>query len=588
MTIVRAFLRRNLTIHPGSEELPQKHELDWFATRFINDPGQIWDLPSYSSGIQRRYSTSVGSSLKRSVGYRWLSLRATKKCQPASTPDMDPKKLIDSPPIFGFRAVMPSGKATKSCDTSNLQEAVQVRQRLRHLAGLVSWHTPETEDYASSVARAIQDFMNKIYEENLELKPAPGNTENPKREISWDLPCHWNKKDETVTLSVERRVGTNIWSIDEKSIEALLLIWLYSFEVQYLNHIPSQREKDLDSQSLGPNNDLPLSGTHMRVLSKYTENVRLELGWWVERGGRDTVQKYKLSQEDLDSGFLPTKDIRTSRIMGFLDRESTKSRSTSDATDYLVSLTRIPTVQFLAQHIFTSFMWAVVDDLYPLQADIPKYAPGDEIPEKPKVQSTPLRRFVNNIATSTTLGSVEELYSCIIPPLSSRGKLSGADCIIEHAHMRVMGVLGRDLHDKWEAVGRIYTNLFETSMKFGSRTETGIKMTVVLADFCSFLTMKIGQTAPDSTALKTLETLQDKVWQSLERADFAVLSELTMIYEQLKDVPTHKGLLKIKKAKERSGSTITAEDNEIYGRNEYHKVRFSSIAGYHGIRSRDL
>jgi hypothetical protein len=323
----------------------------------------------------------------------------------------------------------------------------------------------------------------------------------------------------------------------------------------------------------------------------------MSLQWWVEREGKDNFtvdQDGKISQR-LRSGyeFMPSEDIRSSRIVGFVDEKTKVYTQTPDtgtkatpvdksepadepneinSSKYVYTPTKISTMQLLAQHVFTSFIWAVVDDIEPIQADIPNYAPGEEVPPKPEVKAKDLRHLIDTITSSTDLGTVEELYLCIIPALSIRGKLSAADCVINHSHERAADKRHVS-HFGWQKAGKIYRSLFVTSLKFGPRSEIGIKATVVLADVFAFLAMRVTQTVPDESELAQIKELQEEISQDLLRADKDVLREIVEISYRLRD-PIHKDLLFIMEKAQSATEQDWERGNGLFkfGRNKYHIV----------------
>jgi hypothetical protein len=140
---------------------------------------------------------------------------------------------------------------------------------------------------------------------------------------------------------------------------------------------------------------------------------------------------------------------------------------------------------FFIQHIFSSFMWAAarkMDDkdrmtnkvVYVLITDT------DGVNHNAAWRSftlhnSQLSRMVQAIQ-STGLGSLEEVYLCMIPPLSAENKLPRPDSIIDwtQAHAE-----RHERRGNWKEVGDACIWLFQTTKSTQGQGSIAIKATAL-------------------------------------------------------------------------------------------------------------
>lgn len=609
MTGARAYLRRSLSIHPYSQKIWPQYELDWVALNFVNDPLGIWPeaIQSNSPAVKipreekqnhtgrgadgaatnelsvTRFGRELEKFRSRFSGATPVptaksppNFRQDASRNPASpAQSTTPARIIPTQksaeietPFLEMRSVIVHSVVadTKRIDDGKAQQVVQVRQRLRALAQ--NWDTPAT-NYARSVAMAIQESMHHLLPQGSQIQ-----------ELTWDIPCAWKGKDSAITITLKRAsLANDIWEADPHLIEAVLSLWMFQVEAQKSQSVQDSKPSTKESEWYQKD-------THIRVLSKHSEGLHAALQWWVEKDGIARVETRALETSRLDSGFMPGQDTSKSRVVGVVDstaekyspfgdqaspssaRKITRGK-TKTSTEYLVAATNIPTIQLMAQHIFTSFMWSLVPYIRPIQADIARPQAGEKVPQKPEVRSHILDQLVDTISRSTDLGTADDLYLCMIPALSLGKKLSEAECVIHHAHLRATAEY--DSRTEWEKSGKIYKDLFSTARRFGPQSRIGIQATVVLTDFFTFLAMKLEQTELAESDAQFIKDIQKSISEELRWADKDVFLELIAINSKLKIRSID---LALKKIEEKTEKTI-AEDKGSkgrFGRNKYHIV----------------
>ena len=160
----------------------------------------------------------------------------------------------------------------------------------------------------------------------------------------------------------------------------------------------------------------------------------------------------------------------------------------------------------LAQHIFSSFMWAITqhipgeafnkrDENSISRADLFRADdPGTLL--LLKLQNSTITGMANAIQ-QTGLGSIQEVYMCIIPPLSSSRKLP-AEAVIEFVRqqMREHEILGH-----WAAVAPGYIGLFRECKPLGPKHHVFQTATAILIDvfryICNTLELRESQKRKD-------------------------------------------------------------------------------------------
>jgi ankyrin repeat protein len=176
----------------------------------------------------------------------------------------------------------------------------------------------------------------------------------------------------------------------------------------------------------------------------------------------------------------------------------------------------------LAQHLFSSFMWAIAPHISSEKLsgkDKTSISRGDlfRTDDPDTLLSLRLENTVlNGIAKAVQqsgLGTLEEAYMCIIPPLS-RSKILPIEGVVEFVRQRIRDheVLGH-----WQKVVGVYVKLFQISKPLGLEHRDFRKMAALLIDaFLSIndiLKLKEGQRRKDG--VEELERLQDEILREL-------------------------------------------------------------------------
>ena len=172
----------------------------------------------------------------------------------------------------------------------------------------------------------------------------------------------------------------------------------------------------------------------------------------------------------------------------------------------------------LAQHMFSAFMWAIARDVPPEQIDFQdQTSVGHADKFLPDSVETLLSvRLENKVLTGmataiqrTGLGTLQDAYMCIIPPLSCAKKLP-VEAVIDFVRQKTRDdeVLGR-----WEKIVPVYRELFQISKTFGIKHRVLHKATAILIEVFRSIITTLEQRRTDE--VETLTKLKDELLKDL-------------------------------------------------------------------------
>lgn len=548
MTAIRAWLRRSLGDHPVSQRIRHQHELDWFATVFTSCQQNLWTDPQ----------DIVTDITDQKLPNTRTNITNTDTNLPISPYRQPLLEVLLITPHAGLHSADPWKTEFSTSLEESAQRVVEVRQRLQELCGGLG---NPAGTYPTAVAQAIQELMKLLpLRSNWAMKSC----------FTWELPVVWNGIKEKIELTIRFENGN--WSINRSLLEAILSLWMFSIKEKETTDIDMEQFSDEKTQKKIMN---------ARLLSSHSERMAKSLLWWVETDGHSPATETRSFRDTLPpDGIMPGPDGDTFRMMGFTDEDLSPrtdedlSRRTDMAPNeptYLIAHSSVPIQQLMAQHIFSSFVWAIASYLSPIEAGIHRapFPPGQKPPREPKVRSERLEELVEKIIR-TGLGTREEVYLCIIPSLSAARRLSAADCVADHHNYRT-SFHANDNMDRWKSSACIHQEFFDDSLMFSPCSKISVKATFAMVEFLDFLITKEKRTAPDESSLRAIQGLIRDISIDLQRAAKEVLTELLEIFDCLGNASMVQCLIPImSKAQASPESTQTTN---IFGRNQYHIVR---------------
>jgi hypothetical protein len=267
MTVLRALVRRGLTVMPICYDACDQHEMDWLALRIVqSDAGKdFWPNKQEFEPKEPRTSTNTDQNQQPKTEMGW------KVCT-ASQHNYD---------------------HCSNLETGKAQKALKVRQRL---GKLTKW-TGKTSQPAVAVATSIGAAMDTLWGNEL-VRP-----------FIWPLmvQMHSSTEPEKVEFRVENINGQ--WKADATEIDAALSLW--AFYVYDMEAKGMGKNADSDKGTATTIEDdwlqqgVELRRQTTRVLGQNTQVLRRDIGWWIGKGALPSTSNVNLGgDEGPGSGYL--------------------------------------------------------------------------------------------------------------------------------------------------------------------------------------------------------------------------------------------------------------------------------------------
>lgn len=502
MMVVRAWVRRDLTLRPKDQKLCPDHELDWIATRIVRDYKRLW--PDMNDNDEQ-------SLLNEDDGF-WEQ----NCCNWVMVSGMG----IDA---NNLRLMAPQ--------VSDSLSVVTVRKRLGSLS---NWSGPFS-DLAISVATVIEAVMNSLcsFSEESYLTA---------ESMYWSVNSGANSKDdgkhEQIYLRLNKVGSNGPWKADVTEIEAVLSLWLYS--IQHKERDSPSLNKQKGNEHLKPetdwlrHGDAATSQDSLRFLGRCLPDACRDLIWYMgSQASIISVVKEQIQSDNpengTDDGSADVISFDNHRVVGFRDTHdihetglpttsvardkrsmpelwmSAKTLSTSSKWDATGSSSNIDKLKIssdqlavfsdhdlkilFAQDLFSTFMWAVAKKMNPVNGET-RVRPTNMGKtsnttswqnfklENSKLYIT-LRAF-----EKAKLGSFEDACLCVIPPLSRAKKLPDGLPVIRYAHEMAEGL---EMVGRLEEAGQIYMSLFQVGRTFDQKHMFSLKATATLFEFLALI-----------------------------------------------------------------------------------------------------
>ena len=545
MTVLRAWVRRNLAQLPKSQPLTPEHELDWLAMTLAADRSKApWLDLSRVTGDRRSRPWADG---KKSWDWKVTAVQDPVNCE-------------------GLEAHLGSA--------NNWSKADEVMKTRRDLGKHADWHGPASAE-AISLKRAIEITMDTLFSSPFE-NPGDDSSDDPGKGFTENFSWSLEVSGEPVHFRLERERGGS-WKAFSDELEAALSLWLYSThdveqgmdEAKAVNHESEvdskhgntwrlenrkadKRDIRRDRITIGHDDDdgwLQVKGTlsrrSLRILGSFSPSLRQDLRWWMPDGA-DSVIEIETNEPTDEVG---TAKVEMHRIVGFVSgwdcdppSKTRRYRVLSSEPDETVSDTIFAAESYnslktlFAQYMFSAFMWAAAKTM-----EKPMHDPQVEV--RPTVtdgqsqnswqfftlHSAQLSKLAQNIQ-STGIGTLEEVYLCIIPPLSINNRLPQPDAIIQwtRKHAQPHEQLGR-----WYDAGDAYLWLFRTSQAFPKQEMIANKATALLMEYLRVVMAAIKLRKDqqfDFQTIYNLDNLRMRLLKELESARQDVLERIMALY----------------------------------------------------------
>lgn len=261
MTVLRAWIRRDLAGKPFSQPLPLGHELDWLATRLTDDDfwGRVQKEREARKTRKKRHRRAhedphqLHQHLQAAKADQLFSDEDKhavfwgRSCSPwnivTNDIDMKDKKLITRETLEEVKMNLRKGDGQIVYDDRPFtRDEAAIRRRLKELTQWDCIVTPAT----AAVSKSMEAVLDRLY------------TSGQVARVQWPLEACYGRERRELRFNLMREKGR--WRAREDEVEAVLSLWLYALNVT--ENDPTEKKVQL----LGPS-----SLTLLRDLS-----------WWVE------------------------------------------------------------------------------------------------------------------------------------------------------------------------------------------------------------------------------------------------------------------------------------------------------------------
>lgn len=287
-------------------------------------------------------------------------------------------------------------------------------------------------------------------------------------------------------------------------------------------------------------------------------------------------------------------------------------RDQDDSQFSLAAVSDAPIGLLFAQDMFSSFMWAVAETISreniarlmgpaTVQQVEDATSTGNDAWKSFTLKNPTLSKIVQGIQR-TGLGSQEEIYLSIIPPLSAYGKLPDPSAVV--VQLAREEAKKQEWAGQFERAAEVYLWAFHACMSFGHEHTIGIKASIAMTEFIRAISITAEERehqshiVESSTRLKEIRSrLADVLIQSSSRP---VLDMLARMYDlQCRDEGCDGWMLKTE-AIFQSVHTLDLRNSELLCRTELHEAVIhgeqeldhfqihSASVYYHHLQTKDI
>ncbi|KAM0420369.1 hypothetical protein ACHAPT_011788 [Fusarium lateritium] len=474
MAALRALVRRGLARPPEDRLLDAGFELEWFSLTQV-DADKIW------------WPSSGADAKERDIFPDWRVISAgSSDVHSPLQKESEGSGIEDPEPL------------------SKAHQAMMIRKELGHF---VSWPAVASVE-AAALARAIEITMDALL--------CCSRCEKWK----WSLKTHHVDSDGQSEVHFSLRPGDagGLESLTSE-LEAALSLWLFS-----VNQYESEQELDRGSDQIpGISHYVkgPLSNSSLRLLGRYDKRLHRDLDWWMPHDATRIlrVQAFDRTRNENTENDDTKRvlDVQNHRIVGCgsttspaLSGESryqcsplpkfgkrqkpeTSPKTEGSLRTYLAAEVSIPLKLLYAQELFAAFIWSVAKAMpscIPGGSDLLHNEKADW--KSFKFSHEELSRLVQDVS-NTGLGTVDQIYLCMIPPLSAENKLPETTEII---HLAKEQAKRSQAKQDWMRARKPYLWLFEIAQTFPKDSAINVRTIAALLEYARVMTQALDLREP--------------------------------------------------------------------------------------------
>lgn len=527
MTLLKVIIRRGYADPLISQNLVSKYELDWFVLEMCNI-----DQPPYMDQVKPQLHQ------KPTLTNTW--------------------SIVSPQPEDDFQPLDESASHNSPVERKHDRDISQERNTAfgvlsirRDLARLADWRGPAAEQ-AICLARAMEVTMNMLF-------PAP-NTTN-KRYV-YNIPVKYNteaRPNITIHLDWGMRGTQKTWMVSADGIEAALSLWMYS--THHNDNKPSQERTFHGDSWLRTKGQQPKLG--LRLLGPYSFALLCQLQWWASTDLPEILQVENKGPNEQPSGedAEDSLEFESYRLIGCGRRNqeqtsassssfvvkntfigtpdsiggiSTKKESELEADQskkcHLAVKSFDPLEKLYANDMFSAFMWTVAKSLSgPLEGETEvRWADQWDARELLALRNESISKLALDIH-NTGLGSLQDVYFSLLPPLIMRARMACPEAIIDQIQQDAVEY--ENTRDFGNA-NRIYSRLLEIGTCFPPASYFRAKVAATVMEYCRSFTQPACQRAFRYIYRKEQEVAdwQVRLKQALQQDYGDVLPQLIRLY----------------------------------------------------------
>ncbi|VUC27359.1 unnamed protein product, partial [Clonostachys rosea] len=362
----------------------------------------------------------------------------------------------------------------------------------RDFGRLADWRERPSKE-AIAITKSIEIAMNILF----------SKTKYDEKSIPWSIK---NLKAQEIKFQVQHRNGR--FTVNYLEMDAVLSLWLFADNQQH-SEVESNPSQDPDSENrrnggkadswLRSKGLLPESA--LCILGPYSRDLHRDIWWWMPTKEKPLFLVHKKETRNKEYVSIENLGERYGRVVGseyeydWFEKPGTRLKISlldepefdkqSKAHQRFLATEKKTSMELVyAQHLFSVFMMAAAANnsahIDPSKTII-RTEPtnnGDGWRSFTVVNET-LSKMAIEIQ-QTGLGSLEEIYQCILPPLSLWNKLPQPNEMIEIARKeaRVYEKAGQ-----WEEAGEIYLALLRRTRTYPQNSAIAIKATATVFQF---------------------------------------------------------------------------------------------------------
>ncbi|KAF4336100.1 serine threonine phosphatase 6 regulatory ankyrin repeat subunit A [Fusarium beomiforme] len=431
MAMIRALIRWRLGERPITDTAPRGYELDFLAIQLIDPKSDILN------------STRADSRKKHEI-LSWR-VETAKQGEQADYP-------FDFP---GCRS-LDKNHNVSSNELSDIQHIVHVRKRL---GDLCQWQEKKAFKPALALVRSIERFLDQFLPER-------------QMPIAWEIPFRdHDEKTQMVLLRINKTSDKQHkgWKINAGEVEAILSLWMANLEENEISQTENHEEDEWQRSKAGS----ALGIDYCRLLGHKQDDgvLQRDINLWSVARLYDSLAHKKVKI-----------------VIGYTGPPNTPKSDT-----LLVQHSTADLATIAAQHLFTSFIWTVIEYLpkdFLNQGSVSVRESVAVLPPKKidlqsfdptigrKLQHKLLTKFSLH-AEKESLGSSDDVLLCMIPAFSYN------DVLPNDAALQIALPKPRE-RKTWAKDATNYSNLLDSLVKNCVKNATDFLSLAILVHALEF------------------------------------------------------------------------------------------------------